>query len=102
MTTPRRRSEHSVEDASEKICATLMAAVSERALRPGAKLMEEMLARRFGVSRTAVRGAIAILERAHIVEPRRNHGSFIAPPTAPRRGSCSRPGASSRWPRSRR
>ena len=42
--------------------------------------MEEVIARHFGVSRTAVRGAIAILERAHIVEPRRNHGSCIASP----------------------
>lgn len=42
--------------------------------------MEEVIARHFGVSRTAVRGAIAILERAHIVELRRNHGSFIASP----------------------
>lgn len=80
VTTPRRRSEQSVEDASEKICATLMEAVSERALRPGTKLMEDVIAGHFGVSRTAVRGAIAILERAHLVELRRNHGSFIASP----------------------
>lgn len=57
-----------------------MEAVSERALRPGTKLMEDVIARHFGVSRTAVRGAIAILERAHLVELRRNHGSFIASP----------------------
>ncbi len=68
------------EDASDRICATLMEAVSERALRPGTKLMEDVIARHFGVSRTAVRGAIAILERAHLVELRRNHGSFIASP----------------------
>lgn len=80
LAPPRNRMEPSTEDASEKICATLMEAVSERALRPGAKLMEDVIARHFGVSRTAVRGAIAILERAHLVELRRNHGSFIASP----------------------
>lgn len=57
-----------------------MDAVSERALRPGTKLMEDVIARHFGVSRTAVRGAVAILERAHLVELRRNHGSFVASP----------------------
>lgn len=80
LTPPRSRSEQSADDASERICATLMEAVSERALRPGAKLMEDVIARHFGVSRTAVRGAIAILERAHLVELRRNHGSFVASP----------------------
>lgn len=80
LTTPRASFEPTAEDASERICATLMEAVSERALRPGTKLMEDVIARHFGVSRTAVRGAIAILERAHLVELRRNHGSFIASP----------------------
>lgn len=77
---PRLTVERATEDASDRICATLMEAVSERALRPGTKLMEDVIARHFGVSRTAVRGAIAILERAHLVELRRNHGSFIASP----------------------
>ena len=80
MASPRNGFEQSAEDASERICATLMQAVSERALRPGTKLMEDVIARHFGVSRTAVRGAIAILERAHLVELRRNRGSFIASP----------------------
>lgn len=80
MAPPRASFEQSAEDASERIFATLMEAVSERALRPGTKLMEDVIARHFGVSRTAVRGAIAILERAHLVELRRNHGSFIASP----------------------
>ncbi|MFT3972493.1 MAG: GntR family transcriptional regulator [Amaricoccus sp.] len=80
LTPPRTGSEQTTEDASERICATLMEAVSERALSPGTKLMEDVIARHFGVSRTAVRGAIAILERAHLVELRRNHGSFIASP----------------------
>lgn len=80
MAQPRSRFEQSAEDASERICATLMEAVSEGALRPGTKLMEDVIASHFGVSRTAVRGAIAILERAHLVELRRNHGSFIASP----------------------
>lgn len=80
MAPPQARFDQSAEDASERIFATLMEAVSERALRPGTKLMEDVIARHFGVSRTAVRGAIAILERAHLVELRRNHGSFIASP----------------------
>jgi DNA-binding GntR family transcriptional regulator len=80
LAQPRSRFEQSAEDASERICATLMEAVSEGALRPGTKLMEDVIASHFGVSRTAVRGAIAILERAHLVELRRNHGSFIASP----------------------
>ena len=80
MAPSRNGFEPTGEDASERICATLMQAVSERALRPGTKLMEDVIARHFGVSRTAVRGAIAILERAHLVELRRNRGSFIASP----------------------
>ena len=68
------------EDISETICNILGLAIGEGALRPGMKLMEDVVARHFGVSRTVARGAVAILEREHLVERRRNHGAFVASP----------------------
>ncbi|WP_375509016.1 GntR family transcriptional regulator [uncultured Caballeronia sp.] len=69
------------EDVSNRICATLAAAIGEGALKPGAKILEDTIAEHFKVSRTVVRGALGILEHDHLLERKRNRGSFVAEPT---------------------
>jgi DNA-binding GntR family transcriptional regulator len=69
------------DDIAEKIRATLAEAIAEGALKPGVKLLEDVIAEHFGVSRTIVRGALAILQREHLVERKRNRGSFVAEPS---------------------
>jgi DNA-binding GntR family transcriptional regulator len=74
------RNGHDGDDVTERIRATLADAIAEGALRPGVKLSEELIGKHFGVSRTVVRGAIAILQREHLVERQRNRGAFVAEP----------------------
>ena len=69
------------DDITDKICATLAAAIGEGALRPGTKILEDTIAEHFGVSRTVVRGALAILQRDHLLERKRNRGAFVAEPS---------------------
>jgi DNA-binding GntR family transcriptional regulator len=68
------------EDITETICKALSLAIAEGALLPGMKLLDDVVAKHFGVSRTIARGALAILERERVVERRRNHGAFVASP----------------------
>lgn len=56
-------------------------AILARRLQPGARLIEEELARLFGVSRTKIRPAIVKLTQDGVVRSRRNHGASIAAPT---------------------
>lgn len=70
------------DEITERICQTLADAIVNGALKPGVKLIEDVIASHFAVSRTVVRGAIAILQRDHLVERRRNRGAFIAEPSA--------------------
>ena len=69
------------DDVTDKICATLAGAVAERALKPGTKILEDAIAEHFGVSRTVVRGALGILQRDHLLERKRNRGTFVAAPS---------------------
>lgn len=69
------------EDVTDRICATLFTAISEGALRPGSKIIEEAIAEHFGVSRTVVRGALGVMQRDRLLERRRNRGTFVAEPT---------------------
>ena len=69
------------EDVSERIRATLAAAIGEGALAPGSKILEEAIAEHFGVSRTVVRGALGVLESDHLLERKRNRGTFVAEPS---------------------
>ena len=71
----------SSDDIIEQICATLARAIADGALQPGVKLLEEEIAEYFSVSRTLVRGALAILQRDHLAERKRNRGTFVAEPT---------------------
>lgn len=68
-------------DIVVRICDTLSEAIAEGALRPGMKLPEDVIGAHFGVSRTVVRGAIAVLQRDHIVQRKRNRGAFVAEPS---------------------
>lgn len=69
------------DDVSERIRATLAAAIGEGALKPGTKILEEAIAEHFGVSRTVVRGALGVLESDHLLERKRNRGTFVAEPS---------------------
>lgn len=68
------------DDVSERIRATLAAAIGEGALKPGSKILEEAIAEHFSVSRTVVRGALGVLESDHLLERKRNRGTFVAEP----------------------
>jgi len=69
------------DDVTERIRATLAAAIGEGALKPGTKIIEEAIAEHFGVSRTVVRGALGVLESDHLLDRRRNRGTFVAEPS---------------------
>ena len=43
--------------------------------------MEDTIADHFGVSRTVVRGALDILQHDHLLERKRNRGTFVAEPS---------------------
>ena len=64
---------------------SVLEAVVEHRLPPGAKLTEEQLGAVFGVSRTIVRSALQALAHDHIVTIARNRGAFVSAPTRRRR-----------------
>jgi len=68
------------DDVSERIRITLATAIGEGALKPGSKILEEAIADHFSVSRTVVRGALGVLESDHLLERKRNRGTFVAEP----------------------
>jgi DNA-binding GntR family transcriptional regulator len=68
------------DDVSERIRTTLANAIGEGALKPGTKILEDAIADHFGVSRTVVRGALGVLESDHLLERKRNRGTFVAEP----------------------
>lgn len=59
----------------------LRRAIIEQALGPGTKLPEDMIGKRFGVSRTIVRTALARLAAESLVELHRNRGATVARPS---------------------
>lgn len=63
------------------ICRALRRAIIEQALEPGAKLPEDAIGERFGVSRTIVRQALGQLAAEGLVELRRNRGASVAIPS---------------------
>jgi DNA-binding GntR family transcriptional regulator len=70
-----------LEEIDDRICATLASAINQGALKPGAKILEDAIAEHFAVSRTVVRGALGILQRDHLLERKRNRGTFVAEPS---------------------
>lgn len=63
------------------ICRALRRAIIEQALEPGAKLPEDTLGERFGVSRTIARHALGQLAAEGLVELRRNRIAVVATPS---------------------
>lgn len=63
------------------ICRALRRAIIERALEPGARLPEDALGERFGVSRTIARHALGQLAAEGLVELRRNRIAVVATPS---------------------
>lgn len=59
----------------------LKRAIIDQALPPGAKLPEDAIGERFGVSRTIVRAALGRLAAEGLVESRLNRGASVARPT---------------------
>lgn len=68
-------------DRADAIYRALRRAIIEQALEPGAKLPEDAIGERFGVSRTLVRHALGRLAGEGLVELRRNHGAAVAKPS---------------------
>src|SRR6267142_2177809 len=83
-------------DKVSVICRALRRAIIEQALEPGAKLPEDSLGERFGVSRTIARHALGQLAAEGLVELRRNRIAVVATPrlrpaTAPMRSRSGSP-----------
>ncbi|ACM40207.1 MULTISPECIES: GntR family transcriptional regulator [Rhizobium/Agrobacterium group] len=72
--------ENANDDVTERIRITLATAIGEGALKPGVKILEDAIADHFGVSRTVVRGALGVLESDHLLERKKNRGTFVAEP----------------------
>ncbi len=68
-------------DRSNAIYFALRQAIIEQALEPGAKLPEDAIGERFGVSRTIVRHALGRLASEGLAELRPNRGASVAKPT---------------------
>ena len=81
---PWRRAPPPNAESSDKvgvICRALRRAIIEQALEPGAKLPEDSLGERFGVSRTIARHALGQLAAEGLVELRRNRIAVVATPS---------------------
>jgi DNA-binding GntR family transcriptional regulator len=63
------------------ICQSILHAVVEHRLPPGAKLTEEQLGAIFGASRTTVRSALQALAHDHIVTLAPHRSAFVSSPT---------------------
>src|ERR1700730_4268301 len=59
----------------------ILTAISQKRLKPGAKLGEDSLARAFGATRIHVRQALAHLSSRKVVTQFPNRGAFIYRPT---------------------
>jgi DNA-binding GntR family transcriptional regulator len=75
------RSSTALGSRVDAIYQSILDAVVEHRLPPGAKLTEEQLGSVFGVSRTIVRSALQALAHDHIVTLARNRGAFVSAPT---------------------
>ena len=77
----RDKADDSPSDKVGTICRALRRAIIEQALEPGAKLPEDALGERFGVSRTIARHALGQLAAEGLVELRRNRIAVVATPS---------------------
>jgi DNA-binding GntR family transcriptional regulator len=81
LATATKRKSKNGADRSGAIYRALRHAIIEQALGPGAKLPEDAIGERFGVSRTIVRHVLGQLAAEGLVELRRNHGAMVATPS---------------------
>ncbi|OQW58630.1 MAG: GntR family transcriptional regulator [Proteobacteria bacterium SG_bin9] len=81
MTSKRTSKSGDGSDKVGTICRALRRAIIEQALEPGAKLPEDALGERFGVSRTIARHALGQLAAEGLVELRRNRIAVVATPS---------------------
>ncbi|MEU2392511.1 GntR family transcriptional regulator [Streptomyces sp. NPDC007369] len=63
------------------VCTAIRDDIVSGVFEPGARLTEEVLARRYGVSRVPVREALRTLESEGFVTTRRHAGACVAEPT---------------------
>ena len=77
----REKAADASSDKVGTICRALRRAIIEQALEPGAKLPEDALGERFGVSRTIARHALGQLAAEGLVELRRNRIAVVATPS---------------------
>lgn len=77
----KRVTEREERDRIGEICVALRRAILDQALVPGAKLPEDALGERFGVSRTIARHALGQLAAEGLVDLRRNRGATVARPS---------------------
>ncbi len=68
-------------DTTQRIVASITAAIVERRLQPGTKLVEQQIADIFQVSRTLVRQALNQLSRDHLVTLEPARGAHVARPS---------------------
>ncbi|MEV6105126.1 GntR family transcriptional regulator [Streptomyces sp. NPDC051940] len=68
--------------SSHAVCAAIRDDIVSGFFPPGARLTEDNLARRYGVSRVPVREALRTLESEGFVTSRRHVGACVAEPTA--------------------
>ena len=69
------------DDTTQRIVDAITAAIVERRLMPGTKLVEQQIADLFRVSRTIVRQALNRLSRDHLVQLEPARGAFVATPS---------------------
>jgi DNA-binding GntR family transcriptional regulator len=67
--------------SAHMVCTAVRDDIVSGAFPPGARLTEELLARRYGVSRVPVREALRTLESEGFVTSRRHAGACVAEPT---------------------
>ncbi|MBK0373917.1 GntR family transcriptional regulator [Streptomyces sp. RB110-1] len=67
---------------AHSVCTAIRDDIVSGAHAPGSRLTEELLARRYGVSRVPVREALRTLESEGFVVTRRHAGACVAEPTA--------------------
>lgn len=67
---------------AHSVCTAIRDDIVSGAHPPGSRLTEELLARRYGVSRVPVREALRTLESEGFVVTRRHAGACVAEPTA--------------------
>jgi len=65
-------------DGAGALLPALRERIARRALPPGAKLLENDLAREFGVSRAKVRDAFGVLEQRGLIQRIPNRGAVVA------------------------